>query len=36
MAGLDVYESAYRTLEKVYGERFTAQKALVATVRDGN
>ena len=36
MAGLDVYESAYRTLEKTYGERFAAPQALVATVRDGN
>jgi 3-hydroxybutyryl-CoA dehydrogenase len=36
MAGLDVYESAYRTLEKAYGERFAAPEALVATVNDGN
>ena len=36
MAGLDVYESSYRTLEKAYGERFAAPEALVATVRDGN
>lgn len=36
MAGLDVYESAYRTLEKAYGERFTAPEALVATVNEGN
>ena len=36
MAGLDVYESAYRTLEKAYGERFAAPEALVATVRAGN
>ncbi|KRE68753.1 3-hydroxyacyl-CoA dehydrogenase [Arthrobacter sp. Soil736] len=36
MAGLDVYESAYRTLEKAYGERFAAPEALVATVKDGN
>ena len=36
MAGLDVYESAYRTLEKAYGERFAAPEALAATVREGN
>jgi 3-hydroxybutyryl-CoA dehydrogenase len=36
MAGLDVYESAYRTLEKAYGERFAAPGALSATVADGN
>jgi 3-hydroxybutyryl-CoA dehydrogenase len=36
MAGLDVYESAYRTLEKAYGERFAAPQALVATVNEGN
>lgn len=36
MAGLDVYESAYRTLEKAYGERFAAPEALVATVEEGN
>jgi 3-hydroxybutyryl-CoA dehydrogenase len=36
MAGLDVYESAFRTLEKAYGERFAAPEALVATVGDGN
>jgi 3-hydroxybutyryl-CoA dehydrogenase len=36
MAGLDVYEGAYRTLEKAYGERFAAPEALVATVNEGN
>lgn len=36
MAGLDVYESAYRTLEKAYGERFTVPEALVTTVNEGN
>ena len=36
MAGLDVYASSFRTLEKAYGERFTAPAALVATVEDGN
>ncbi|MCY0906381.1 3-hydroxyacyl-CoA dehydrogenase family protein [Arthrobacter sp. H14-L1] len=36
MAGLDVYESAYRTLEKAYGARFAAPQALVATVQNGN
>ncbi len=36
MAGLDVYASSFRTLEKAYGERFAAPEALVATVEDGN
>lgn len=36
MAGLDVYESAYRTLERAYGDRFSAPEALSATVKDGN
>jgi 3-hydroxybutyryl-CoA dehydrogenase len=36
MAGLDVYESAYRTLENAYGERFAVPEALVAAVGDGN
>jgi 3-hydroxybutyryl-CoA dehydrogenase len=36
MAVLDVYESAYRALEKAYGERFYAPEALVATVNEGN
>lgn len=36
MAGLDVYESAYRTMEKAYGARFAAPEALVKTVKDGN
>jgi 3-hydroxybutyryl-CoA dehydrogenase len=36
MAGLDVYASSFRTLEKAYGERFAAPDALVATVNDGN
>jgi 3-hydroxyacyl-CoA dehydrogenase len=36
MAGLDVYASSFRTLEKAYGERFAAPEALVATVKDGN
>ena len=36
MAGLDVYASSFRTLEKAYGKRFTAPEALVATVEDGN
>jgi 3-hydroxybutyryl-CoA dehydrogenase len=36
MAGLDVYESSYRTLEKAYGERFAALEALVHTVKGGN
>ena len=36
MAGLDVYASSFRTLEKAYGERFTVPAALVTTVEDGN
>lgn len=36
MAGLDVYEAAYRTLEKAYGPRFAAPEALVRTVKAGN
>ena len=36
MAGLDVYESAYRTLEKAYGERFSVPASLAATVAAGN
>ena len=36
MAGLDVYASSFRTLEKAYGPRFTAPEALLATVNDGN
>jgi 3-hydroxybutyryl-CoA dehydrogenase len=31
MAGLDVYESSYRTLEKAYGERFAAPPPLNRT-----
>jgi 3-hydroxybutyryl-CoA dehydrogenase len=36
MAGLDVYESSFRTLEKAYGERFAAPAALTTTVEEGN
>ena len=36
MAGLDVYASSFRTLEKAYGERFAAQEALLTAVKDGN
>lgn len=36
MAGLDVYESSYRTLEKAYGERFAPPAALTSTVEEGN
>ena len=36
MAGLDVYESSFRTLEKAYGERFAAPDALAAAVAEGN
>lgn len=36
MAGLDVYASSFRTLEKAYGERYAAPEVLVATVKNGN
>lgn len=36
MAGLDVYEASFRTLEKAYGERFAAPDALAAAVAEGN
>ena len=36
MAGLDVYESSFRTLEKAYGERFAPPAALTAAVAEGN
>lgn len=36
MAGLDVYDSSFRTLEKAYGDRFAAPEALAAMVKDGN
>lgn len=36
MAGLDVYVSSYRILEKVYTQRFAAPEALISTVNDGN
>jgi 3-hydroxybutyryl-CoA dehydrogenase len=36
MAGLDVYESSYRTLEKSFGERFAVPASLAATVAEGN
>jgi 3-hydroxybutyryl-CoA dehydrogenase len=36
MAGLDVYEASFRTLEKAYGERFAAPDALAAAVGEGN
>jgi 3-hydroxybutyryl-CoA dehydrogenase len=36
MAGLDVYESAYRTLEKAYGARFSAPARLTRMVEGGN
>jgi len=35
MAGLDVYESAYRVLEEEYGDRFRAPARLAALVADG-
>ena len=36
MAGLDVYESSYRTLEGAFGERFATPAPLAALVSDGN
>jgi 3-hydroxybutyryl-CoA dehydrogenase len=36
MAGLDVYESSYQTLEQAFGERFSAPHDLVTTVSAGN
>ncbi|GAB3268504.1 3-hydroxyacyl-CoA dehydrogenase family protein [Sinomonas notoginsengisoli] len=36
MAGLDVYESAYRTLERAYGERFSAPRMVADAVAAGN
>ncbi|HEX4402838.1 MAG TPA: 3-hydroxyacyl-CoA dehydrogenase family protein [Galbitalea sp.] len=36
MAGLDVYNSAYSTLEAAYGERFAAPSALADLVKVGN
>lgn len=36
MAGLDVYEAAYQTLERSYGSRFAAPEALAAVVAEGN
>lgn len=36
MAGLDVYHSSYQTLERAYGERFSAPQSLQALVRAGN
>ena len=36
MAGLDVYESSYRTLEQAFGERFAVPTALARLVGDGN
>jgi 3-hydroxybutyryl-CoA dehydrogenase len=35
MAGLDVYESAYRTLEEAYGERFSVPASLAVAVATG-
>ena len=35
MAGLDVYESSYRTLEQAYGDRFSVPASLAATVAAG-
>ena len=36
MAGLDVYESSYRTLEGAFGERFATPAPLAALVSEGN
>ena len=36
MAGLDVYESSFRTLEQAFGERFSVPTGLAATVSAGN
>jgi len=36
MAGLDVYEASYRTLEQSFGERFAVPSALAARVSAGN
>ena len=36
MAGLDVYESSYRTLEAAFGERFATPAPLSALVGEGN
>lgn len=36
MAGLDVYESSYRTLERAFGERFAVPTPLARLVEDGN
>jgi 3-hydroxybutyryl-CoA dehydrogenase len=36
MAGLDVYESAFETLQKAYGERFSPPPALTRLVRNGH
>lgn len=35
MAGLDVYEGAYRSLSEAYGERFSAPKSLLEKTRSG-
>jgi 3-hydroxybutyryl-CoA dehydrogenase len=35
MAGLDVYESSYESLEAAYGERFSAPSALAELVESG-
>lgn len=36
MAGLDVYDSSYRTLEDAYGERFASPQSLASSVAAGN
>ncbi len=36
MAGLDVYEASYRTLEHAFGERFATPEALAALVDQGD
>jgi 3-hydroxybutyryl-CoA dehydrogenase len=36
MAGLDVYEGAYKTLEQAYGEKFAAPALMTRAVEDGH
>lgn len=36
MAGLDVYDSSYKTLEEAYGERFSSPQSLAEMVGQGN
>ncbi|TFD27716.1 MULTISPECIES: 3-hydroxyacyl-CoA dehydrogenase family protein [Cryobacterium] len=36
MAGLDVYEAAYRTLETAYGDRFSPPESLTRIIKNGD